>query len=116
MDLELLDEICLGFKGATQDIKWENDLCFLIGKKMFAATGLTGPMKVSFKVLVEEFEELTSRNGIIPAPYLARYHWVLVTDPDGLSLEEWKHYLRQSYDLVFQKLPKKLQKLILETT
>ena len=115
MDLELLEKICMGFKGVTQDIKWENDLCFLIGEKMFAATGLTGPLKVSFKVLTEEFGALTARNGIIPAPYLARYHWVLITDPDGLSQEEWEYYLRQSYNLVLQKLPKKIQKQILET-
>jgi len=28
----------------------------------------------------EEFGELTDRRGIIPAPYAARYKWILIED------------------------------------
>jgi predicted DNA-binding protein (MmcQ/YjbR family) len=32
----------------------------------------------SAKCAPEEFAELTERDGIIPGPYAARYHWVAV--------------------------------------
>jgi predicted DNA-binding protein (MmcQ/YjbR family) len=43
-----------------------------------------------------------------PAPYVARYKWVLVEEPDRLSRKEWEHYVRQSYELVRAKLPKQV--------
>ena len=36
MNIEQLRKFCLSFPGATEDIKWGNDLCFCVGKKMFA--------------------------------------------------------------------------------
>lgn len=77
---------------------------------MFAVTGVDGPFTVSFKVTAEQFGELTARDGIVPAPYMARNHWVLVEKAEELSETEWKEYLQQSYDLVKNKLTKKLQK------
>jgi predicted DNA-binding protein (MmcQ/YjbR family) len=35
--------------------------------------------------------------------------WVSVLDESRLSRVEWERYLRQSYDLVKSKLPKKLR-------
>ncbi len=77
---------------------------------MFCVTSLSGPLSVSFKVKDEEFEELSASEGIIPAPYVARYKWVLVQQPDKFSKKEWEHYIRQSYELVKGKLPKKILK------
>lgn len=113
MTLELLQSICNSHKGSTEDIKWEKDLCFLIGEKMYAVANLGEPFTVSFKVLPEEFGELTSNNGIIPAPYLARHHWIQIQEMDTLALKEWKYYLKQSYQLTLNKLSKKKQKEIL---
>src|SRR5215217_5846267 len=67
-----------------------------------------GPLTVSFKVRDEEFEELASSPGMRPAPYVARYKWVLVEEVGKLSRKEWAHYVRQSYDLVRARLPKKV--------
>jgi len=110
MNIESLREFCLGLQATTEDIKWGHDLCFSIGAKMFAVTGVDGPFTVSFKVTPEQFGELTTRDGIVPAPYMARNHWVLVEKAEELSDTEWKEFLQQSYDLVKSKLPKKLQK------
>ncbi|MEP7322249.1 MAG: hypothetical protein ABI761_10030 [Saprospiraceae bacterium] len=63
---------------------------------------------VSFKVRDEEFDELSSLPGIKPAPYVARYKWILIEDEHVLSSSKWEYYIRQSYDLVKSKLPKKL--------
>lgn len=108
MDIEALQKICLALPGVTEDVKWGNDLVFSVGGKMFCATSLES-LKCSFKVPDEEFEELSTRDGFIPAPYIARAKWVLVTDPSKLSKTEWKNFVKQSYELVKAKLPKKLR-------
>jgi predicted DNA-binding protein (MmcQ/YjbR family) len=108
MDIETLREFCLTLPAATEDVKWGQDLCFSVAGKMFCVAGLDGPLSVSFKVKDEEFEELSNSCGMRPAPYVARYKWVLVEDVDALSRKEWKHYIKQSYDLVRAKLPKRV--------
>ena len=109
MNIEMLRKLCLALPAATEDIKWGHDLCFSVGGKMFAVAGLESPLQCSVKVNDEEFEELTSREGFIPAPYMARNKWVLITDTTKLSKKEWEHYLGQSYELVKSKLTKKLR-------
>lgn len=110
MNIERLRAYCLALPATTEDIKWGHDLCFSVGGKMYAVTGVDGPFTVSFKVTPEQFGELTGRPGIVPAPYMARNFWVLVEQPGQLSETEWTAYLQQSYELVKAKLTKKLQK------
>ena len=107
MNNEFIRALCLSFPGVTEDIKWQNNLCFLVGGKIFCIANLDGEFGVSFKVNSDEPAELTVRNGIIPAPYLARYDWVLVKEKDALSKKEWEHFLLQSYGIVKSKLTKK---------
>jgi predicted DNA-binding protein (MmcQ/YjbR family) len=94
----------------TEDIKWGNDLCFLIGGKMFCITCLESSFAASFKVTGEEFEELTSREGFEPAPYMARAKWVLVKETAKLKQKDWEKYIKQSYDLVKSRLTGKVRK------
>ena len=108
MNIEHLREFCLSLPNVTEDVKWDDNLCFLIGGKIFCITGLDGPFTVSLKVRDEEFDELASSTHIIPAPYLARYKWVLVEKPGRLTKKEWGHYITQSYNLIKSKLPKKI--------
>lgn len=109
MDLEMLRNFCNALPHVTEDVKWGQDLCFLIGGKMFCVTGFNAHLKVSLKVSDEEFEELSSRSGIIPAPYLARYKWIYIQQESVFSKKDWEHYVTQSYSLVKAKLPKKVQ-------
>lgn len=108
MTTEDLRRICTALKGVTEDIKWEHDLCFCIGDKMFLVTGLDEqPVNASFKVSDEEFDELSARPGFMPAPYMARHKWVRVEDINSLSKKQWEQYAKQSYELVKSKLPRK---------
>lgn len=109
MDLETLRNYCNSLPHVTEDVKWGNDLCFLIGGKMFCVTGFNTPLTASLKVSDEEFEELSSRQAIIPAPYLARYKWIYIQNQSAFSKKEWEHYIRQSYELIKAKLPKKVR-------
>ena len=100
MNVDRLREVCLSFPGVTEQIQWGYDLLFKVGGKMFAVTPLEpAPVCLSFKASLENFAELTERPNIIPAPYLARAQWVALETRDALS--------RESYDMVFAKLPKK---------
>jgi predicted DNA-binding protein (MmcQ/YjbR family) len=110
MDVEEIRRFCLSLPHAAEDVKWGNDLTFTVGKKMFAVTGLDAARQsISFKCTPEKFAELIETGGIIPAHYLARYHWVTVEKLDALKSGELKDLIKQSYRMVWEKLPKSLR-------
>ena len=110
MSVEWIRRCCMAFPHATEQVQWGDNLVFKVGGKIFAIAALEpAAMFVSFKVTPDEFGELTERPGVIPAPYLARAHWVALESEDAVPVAEVKKLLRQSYDLVFAKLPKKTQ-------
>lgn len=115
-DIDWVRELCLSFPHATEQVTWEADLTFRISGKIFAVAVLE-PAKVwlSFKCSAENFAELTERDGVIPAPYLARAQWVALERKEALQKEELAPLLREAYDLVFAKLPKKTQQALLES-
>jgi predicted DNA-binding protein (MmcQ/YjbR family) len=86
-------------------------LLFRIGGKIFAGAGLDAPASqvLSFKCTPEKFQELVERNGIIPAPYTARYHWVALERFDAMEEHELKNLIEASYQMVLAKLPKKVK-------
>src|SRR5690348_5350600 len=73
MDIDELRKVCSAWPGVSQSVKWEDDLVFSVGAKMFAVTALRGPHKgrMSFKVDRDRFLELTDQPGLVPAPYMA---------------------------------------------
>jgi len=109
MNLDQLRKLCLSFPGVTEQIQWGDDLLFKVGGKMFAVTRLE-PAKVwlSLKANPENFAELTERPGVIPAPYLARAKWIALESADALPDTELAQLLRDSYELVRAKLPRKI--------
>ena len=117
MNVEWVRTHCLSFPHATEQVQWGNDLVFKIGGKMFAVTPLAdaptakadSSVLLSFKCTPEDFAELIERPGVIPAPYLARAKWVGLESMDALPRADIKRFLRQSYDLVFATLTRKLQ-------
>ncbi len=114
MNIEELRTICLGLPGVTEDIKWGNDLCFLVGEKMFAITSAS-PMpefSCTLKCDPETFARLVERENIEPAAYVGRYHWISVKTADALTKKEWRERIRASYDEVFAKLPTKVRRSI----
>ncbi|MGH9142274.1 MAG: MmcQ/YjbR family DNA-binding protein [Vicinamibacterales bacterium] len=107
MTIDRLRQICRAFPGVTEDLKWGADLAFCAGGKMFCVVNTERPHQMSFKCPAGTFAELIEREGIIPAPYLARAMWVQETEL-GATLEarELETLLRSAYDLVVAKLPK----------
>ncbi len=110
MDIDWLRDFCLSLPHTTEQIQWEDNLVFKVGGKMYAVLALEpGPVWLSLKCGTEEFAELTERQGVIPAPYLARAHWISLTLPVVLPRAEIERLVHESYDLVFSKLPRKTQ-------
>ena len=101
---------CLSLPGATHDVKWGKDHCYSVGGKMFAVIGPDGSM--SFKVADERFLELTDREGMIPAPYMAKHKWVFVQDLKTVTDAEIHELVTDAHRLVLAKLPKKTQREI----
>jgi predicted DNA-binding protein (MmcQ/YjbR family) len=117
MDIEQVRAYCLSFPHATENVQWGADLVFKIAGKMFTVVSLEDASDhcMSFKCTPEKFAELTERSGIVPAPYVARYHWVALETFDALSEKELKALVKNSYDLVFEKLPRKSRSALEET-
>lgn len=109
MDIESVRSFCLSLPYVDEKVQWGNDLLFRIGEKMFAVAALepSHGVSLSFKCTPEKFAELVERAGIIPAPYMARHHWVGLERFDALPDRELKPLLTSAYDLVLEKLPKK---------
>ena len=107
----LLD-FCRGLPGVTEDVKWGDNLVFSVALKMFAVFDLPDRQRLSFKVDPLIFETLTGQDGIIPAPYLARHHWVAVTERERIPQGTLEDFLEESHRLVAAKLPKKTRQAL----
>lgn len=110
MTVEQIQQICKEFPGVTEDIKWENHLCFCVATKMFLIIGLDEtPVTASFKASEEAFDEICSREGFKPAPYMARNKWAFVDNISRISAAEWQEIAATAYTIIRNKLPKKVQ-------
>ena len=110
MNLDKLRTLCMSMPGATEGLKWEDHICFMVGEKMFCIT--SGRGGANLKLSDEDFELLIERDGIIPAPYMARNKWVYIDRFSALKPKEWEHYVGLSYDIIRSKLPKKIREAL----
>ena len=106
MNVDQIRAYCMSFVGATEKLQWGDELCFKIGGKIFAMLGLD-QLRVCFKCSPEVFGELIEREDIRPAPYVGRYKWVLLDRLDAVPTAELEDLIRQSYDMVAAKAPRK---------
>src|SRR5438067_6322764 len=118
MNLDALRKHCATLPGTTRDIKWGADEVYSVAGKMFAVFWIDEgkARSVSFKCDPERFLELTDQKGIVPAPYLARAHWVQVQDARALTGDQARELVARSHSLVFAKLTRKEQAAIAGTS
>jgi len=111
MNLDSLRAFCLSLPHVGEKLQWGDHILFTIGGRMFCISTLepTGPTKLSFKCTPDTFAELVERPDIIPAPYMARNYWVSLTEWDAIPTPELRTLIRDSYNLVASKLPKRLR-------
>jgi predicted DNA-binding protein (MmcQ/YjbR family) len=101
-----LRDFCRSLPHTTEDVKWGDDLVFSVEGKMYAAFDLDDEHELGFKCDDEDFERLTRLEGIIPAPYAARFGWVKVLGRRVLPAAELRGLLRKAHGLVFAGLPR----------
>lgn len=114
MDIEAVRKFLLALPQVEETVQWGGTLVFwlgdkAIGGKMFAVAHLEGQAKtvLSFAAGPERYHELLENDGVIPAPYLARIHWVALERWDAIPAPELKDLLRAARTLTEAKLPKK---------
>jgi predicted DNA-binding protein (MmcQ/YjbR family) len=121
MDAERLRAYILTLPHVTETMQWAANLVFWccdksLGGKMFAVINLDEPTDaelagrkprpvVSFAAGPTRFAELIEREAVIPAPYLARAHWVAALRWDAFTAAGWQQHLAIAHGLVFAKLP-----------
>jgi predicted DNA-binding protein (MmcQ/YjbR family) len=114
MDAEILREYLLQLPHVRETMQWGANLVFWVGDKtaggkMFALMNLDEDARavLAFAAGPEGFAELLETEGVIPAPYLARAHWVAVQHWKVLRADELKMWLEKARGVVYGKLTKK---------
>ena len=92
-------------------IYWLGDKA--IGGKMMAMLNFEGAgHRVSYPAGPLRFHELLELDGLVPAPYLARVHWVSAERWDVFRNAEWEEEWRAAHALTLAKLSAKTQTLL----
>ena len=84
-----------------------------IGGKMMALLNFEGEAhRISYPAGPERFHELLERDGLVPAPYMARLCWVAAERWDVFRNAEWEEELRAAHALTLAKMTPKTRKLL----
>jgi predicted DNA-binding protein (MmcQ/YjbR family) len=119
MDAERAREYLLQLPHVVETMQWGANLVFwvgdkAIGGKMFAVLNLDEDQKavVSFAAGSERYAELLETEGVFPAPYLARAHWVSIRHWGVLRSSELEEHLKLAHSLIYNKLPKRTRDVL----
>ena len=126
MDAERLRAFLLGLPDVVETMQWGANLVFwvgdkAIGGKMFALVNLDEPREsangkrhlvLSYAAGPEHYPELVERDGLVPAPYMAKNFWVAAESWSVFTTAEWQRELRAAHALTLAKLPPKARKVL----
>jgi len=116
MNIEEFRTYCLSKNGVKEGFPFdEKTLVFKVLGKMFALTGLERqPSAVNLKCdpekaieLREEYDEI-----ILPGYHMSKKHWNTIIFDPRLPKEKLLELIDHSYNLVVEKLPKKLRETL----
>ena len=109
--IDVLREHCLAKKEVNESFPFdENTLVFKVYDKMFALISLERePLQMNLKCEPEKAIELREEYyQVIPGYHSNKKHWNTIV-LENISIEVVKKWIDHSYDLVWQKLPKKIK-------
>jgi predicted DNA-binding protein (MmcQ/YjbR family) len=119
MDAERLREYLLPLPHVAETMQWGANLVFWVGDralggKMFAVLNLDDDQKavLSFAAGPERYAELLETEGVFPAPYLARAHWVALKHWGVFRSSELEELLEHGRRLIYNKLPKRTREVL----
>jgi predicted DNA-binding protein (MmcQ/YjbR family) len=110
----------------VETMQWGANLVFwvgdkAIGGKMFALIDLDEPTGsaarkahpiLSYAAGAARYPELLELDGLVPAPYMARIHWVAAERWDVFSAGEWQREFNAAHALTLAKLPPRTRKIL----
>lgn len=119
--MSCLDEVrsaLLKLPRVAETMQWGSNLVFwtmdkAVGGKMFALIDLEAVDRpvLAFAAGPERAPHLLELEGVRPAPYLARAHWVALEDWQALPLPELLRETCAAYEYVGSRMPARVQRL-----
>jgi predicted DNA-binding protein (MmcQ/YjbR family) len=116
MNAERVREFLLGLPHVVESEQWGGIVFWVgdkaVGGKMFVMLNLDaapGELPISYPAGQERFAELVEREGIKPAPYMARIFWVAIERWGVFRDAEWRDELTAAHAMTFEKLPPKVK-------
>ncbi len=115
MNIEQYRMFCLSLPGATEDLPFdENTLCFKVMGKIFSICDIDEFESINLKcdpIKAIELRE-TYPDDVIPGYHMNKKHWNTVMMDSNLPDELIEEWIRDSYNLVVAKLPKKSREIL----
>ena len=119
MDAERLREYVLSLPYVVETMQWGANLVYwvgdkAIGGKMFAMSNLDEDHRgvLSFAAGPERYAELLETDGVFPAPYLARAHWVAIEHWGVFRSRELEELLESGRRRTYDRLPKRTRDVL----
>jgi predicted DNA-binding protein (MmcQ/YjbR family) len=131
MDAEQFRSLALALPHVEETRQWGDNLVYwvgdkAIGGKMFALLNLDDQgsasvssasttrhaLVLSLSVGPEHYHELLEQEAIVPAPYMARIHWIALEHWNALPLTELKLLIQNAHALTCKKLPTRVKTLL----
>ena len=122
MDAERVRAFVLALPHVEETHQWGDNLVFwvgdkAIGGKMFALLSLEpggghSNVVLSLSAGPERFNEFLEQEDIIPAPYMARLHWIGLQRWDALQARELEAALTAAHAMTYAKLPRRVKEVL----
>jgi predicted DNA-binding protein (MmcQ/YjbR family) len=119
MDAERVRAIVKKLPHVEETVQWGENLVFWVGDKavggkMFALVNMDadGRVVMSFSAGPERYAELLEREGVLPAPYFARIHWVALEHWGALDPAELAACLAHAHALTYARLPQRTRDVL----
>ena len=108
MNIEELRDFCLSLPNVEECMPFGDDtLVFKVCGKMFLFSNLENPFRFSVKAKPEDvISRIEQYSDTFEAYHISKKHWILIRTEFSNDDERLKSWIRESYNLVIEKLPK----------
>ncbi len=126
MDTEQVRRFLMKLPHAAETMQWGANLVYWVGPKevggkMFALMNLDEPREarkpmpiLAFYAGKERYHELLEVEGVLPAPYLARAHWIALEGWSVFRRPALEQLLKEAHAGIADKLPRRTRDALAE--